>query len=94
MPRLTNLPAVAVGVAEVQVVPANPKRKTLILCQTTANAVRVGVTGVLATSGVRLGAVGTTNDRLVLEGEDCPTEAIFAIREGAADGSVCGIEVS
>lgn len=94
MPRLTNLPAVVVSAAEVQVAPANPSRRKLILCQTTANAVRVGIAGVLATSGLRLGAVGTTNDRLVLEGEDCPTEAIFAIREGGADGSVCGIEVS
>lgn len=94
MPRLFNRAAVTVGVAEVQIVAANPTRKKLIICQTSANAIRVGVTGVLATTGVRLGAAGTTNDRLVLEGVDCPTDAIFAIREGGVDGTVSAIEVA
>lgn len=88
---LFNRPTVAVTVAEVQIVPANPTRKRLYITQTSANAVRVGPTGVLATTGHRLGQ----NQQLVIEGSPgnpCPTEAIFGIREGGADGSVSILE--
>lgn len=73
--------------------PANPSRTRVIISQSSANPVRVGVLGVLATSGVRL----AQGQQLVLEtngGTPCPTEAIYAIREGAADGTCQAIEVS
>jgi hypothetical protein len=93
MPSLRNIADVTVSTAAVIIVPANPSRTRVIISQSSANPVRVGVLGVLATSGVRL-AQGSI---LILEtngGTPCPTEAIYAIREGAADGTCQAIEVS
>ena len=94
MPTIANPAAVTVSSTPIIVLAANPRRKYAVICQTSANAVRVGNSTVAATTGARLGATGTTNDRLVLEGKDCPTEAIYAIREGGSDGTVTALEVS
>jgi hypothetical protein len=90
MAILRNIADVTAGAAASIIVPANTKRQKLVITQNSANPVRVGVLGVLATSGVRL----AQGQQLVLDGEDCPTEAIYAIREGASDGTCSAIEVS
>jgi hypothetical protein len=90
MPNLYNRAAVTVSSTAIIVVAANATRKKVVICQTSANAVRVGALGVLATTGIRL----AQGEKLVLEGVDCPTDAIYAIREGASDGTVSAIEVA
>lgn len=88
---LFNRATVTVPVGQIQIVPANPSRKRLWITQVSANAVRIGPTGVLATTGHRLGQ----NESLELigaPGYPCPTEAIFGIREGGADGTICVLE--
>lgn len=87
--RINNLANAAVGVAAAIAVPANPNRRRLLLVQTTANAVRIGGIGVTAATGYRLGQ----NERLELSGDYVPTSAIYAIREGGADGNLSGVEI-
>lgn len=86
--KLFNRAAVTVGAVEVVVLPANARRTYACIQQTSANPVRVGAQGVTALTGISL----AQRDRLVLEGDECPTEAIYAIREAAADGTVIAIE--
>lgn len=90
MPKLINRAAVAVGAAEILVLAANPRRRWAVIQQTSANPVRVGAQGVTAATGISL----AQRDRLVLEGEEgeCPTDAIYAIREAAADGTIVVLE--
>jgi hypothetical protein len=85
---ITNPAAVTVSNAAVVVAEANPLRKRLIITQTSANAVRVGTSTVSTSTGFRLGQ----NERYVLDGANCPTDAIYAIREGGSDGTVCVVE--
>lgn len=90
MARLFNRAAVTVSTVAVQIVPANTKRRYLAISQTSANAIRVGAADVTATTGVKL----VENDRIVFDGDHVPTDAIYAIRDGAADGTVSSIEVA
>jgi hypothetical protein len=89
-PALANPAAVTVSTTPIQVAAANPKRKWLIVQQTSANPVRVGGASVTATTGISLAQRGfvTFGDGKM----ECPTEAIFAVREGAADGTVNVLE--
>lgn len=87
-PVLSNPAAVTVSVAAVVVAAANARRRRLIIQQTSANPVRVGGASVTAATGIHLGQ----NERLEFSGEDVPTEAIYAIREGATDGTVVVLE--
>lgn len=90
MARLFNRAAVTVSTVAVEIVPANAKRRYLAICQTSANAVRVGAAGVTATTGIKLAQNGT----LVFDGANVPTDAIYAIRDAASDGTVSAIEVA
>lgn len=89
---LFNRAAVTVGAAEIQIAAANPTRRRIWISNPSANNIRVGPAGVLATTGVRIVAGGV----LLIEGNRgavCPTEAIFGIREAAADAAgVCALE--
>lgn len=87
---LTNGAETAVGAAAVQVIAANASRKKLIVQNTGLGDVRVGVSGVTATSGVRL----IRNGSIIFDMPDCPTQAIFAIRDGAVSSTVLAQEVS
>lgn len=87
---LFNRAAVTVSSTAVIVLAANATRKWACISQTSANPVRIGAAGVAATTGVRL-AQGAT---LILEGKDCPTDAIYAIREGGADGACSAVELA
>lgn len=86
--KLFNRAAVTVGAVEIVVLAANPRRTYAMIQQTSANPVRVGAQGVTATTGISLAQRGT----LILEGPECPTDAIYAIREGGVDGTVVAIE--
>lgn len=88
--KLINRAAVAVDATAggVVVAAANPTRKRIILQQTTANPVRIGASGVTAATGIHLGQW----DKLELSGDDCPTDAIHAIREGGVNGEIVVIE--
>lgn len=87
---LLNGSETAVSAVAVQVLAANGTRKKLVVQNTGTANVRVGVAGVTATSGVRL----LPNGSLLLEMPHAPTQAIFAIREGATDSTVLAQEVS
>lgn len=88
--QLFNRSAVTVSSVAILVLPANPTRKWACISQTSANPVRIGAAGVLATTGIRLAQGGT----LVLEGANCPTDAIYAIREGGSDGTCSAVELA
>lgn len=87
---LANGAETAVGAAAVQVLAANASRKKLIVQNTGIGDVRIGVSGVTATTGVKL----IRNGSLLLDMPDCPTQAIFAIRDGAVSSTVLAQEVS
>lgn len=86
---LANGAETAVSSSAISVLAANASRKKLIVQNTGANAVRVGTTGVTATTGFRLVAGAT----IVIDMPHCPTNAIFAIRE-SADSTVLAQEVT
>lgn len=93
MAKLNDIAAVTVSAAAVQVVAANPTRMWLVICNVSANPVRVGASNALAAAnGIRL----AQGEKLVLEGnargKPCPTDAVFAIREGGTDGTVTALE--
>lgn len=88
--KLFNRAAVTVSNVAIEVLAANPTRKWACISQTSANPVRIGASGVAATTGVRLAQNGT----LILEGKDCPTDAVFAIREGGVDGTCSAVELA
>ncbi len=74
----------------VQIVAANANRKTLIIQNTGSNNIRVGISGVTNTTGVRL----TAGASLIFAGHGIPTNAIFAIREGASNSTALVQEVA
>lgn len=74
---LSNGSETPVSLAAVQILAANSARKKYLVQNTgTANA-RIGVSGVTATTGLRL----IPNGSIIVEMPDCPTQALFAIRE-------------
>lgn len=86
---LANGAETAVSSSAVSVLAANASRKKLILQNTGANNVRVGVSGVTATTGFRL----TAGAVVIFDMPHCPTTQIFAIRE-SADSTVLAQEVT
>ena len=75
---------VSVSSSAVQVLAANANRKTAIVQNTGKANVRIGITGVTSTTGVRLVPGGA----LVLKKPNVETNAIFAVREGSVDSIV------
>lgn len=73
-----------VGAVAVQIQAANPNRKRLIIQNLGNGAARIGITGVTATTGVRLNGGGI----LILEPPYQETNAIYAIREGAVNTTI------
>lgn len=86
---LANGAETAVSNTAVSVLAANTARKKLILQNTGANAVRIGIAAVTATTGLRLAAGAS----VVFDMPHCPTNAIFAIRE-SADSTVLAQEIT
>lgn len=73
-----------------QVLASNANRKSMVIQNTGVANVRIGITGVTATTGVRLVPGGSVTWDMPF----CPDEAIFAIREGAISSVVLAQEVT
>jgi hypothetical protein len=78
---LDNGTETPVGAAAVQILAANPNRKTAVVQNTGTANIRVGAAGVTATTGLRL----VPNQIAIYDEPDVPINALFAIREGAVD---------
>lgn len=87
---LANGAETAVTNVAAQILAANTARKKYIVQNTGAANIRVGITGVTATTGFRLVAGGS----MVIEMPNCPTNAIFAIREGATNSIAFAQEIT
>lgn len=87
---LNNGAETAVTGSAVQVLAANANREKLIVQNTGVANVRVGTTGVTTTTGFRL-TVGAT---VIFDEPNCPTNAIFAIREGTVSSTVLAQEIT
>lgn len=87
---LANGVEIAVAGVAIQLIAANPDRKKLILQNTGAASVRIGTTGITATTGFRLAAGAI----LIFDMSDCPSNAIVAIREGAVSSIVLAQEIT
>lgn len=80
------------GAGAVSILAANANRKSALITNiTTLATVRIGVSGVTATTGIARLLPG---DILVLTMPYCPDEELFMIREGAVDGTVLVSEVT
>lgn len=78
---LTNGAETSVTTSATQLVAATAGRKKLIVQNNGATAVRIGTTGVTATTGLRLTAGGS----VVFDMPNCPTNVIFAISESGSN---------
>lgn len=74
----------------VSVLAANPARRSCFIQNVGANNIRVGDSTVTATTGLRV----TAGSTLIFEMPDCPSNAIYAIREGGSDSTVLAQEVT
>lgn len=86
---LNNGAETAVAGTAVSILSANANRNKLIIQNTGAANVRIGTTGVTATTGFRL-TVGAT---IIMDNPECPINEIFAIREGAISSTILAQEV-
>lgn len=80
----------AVSSTAVQVAAALSTRKKLIVQNTGTGNVRIGTTGVTATTGLRL----TPGSVITFDNPNIVTNAIFAIREGGTDSIVLAQEIT
>lgn len=87
---LSNGAETAVAASAVQVIASNASRTKLIIQNTGLANVRVGITGVTTTTGFRL----TPGSMVIFDSPNCPTNAIFAIREGAVSSTVLAQQAS
>lgn len=88
--RLAVNAPVTVSTTAVQLLPENHARVALILHETGGQPARFDThDDVAATNGVLLAA----STQLVWEGDACPTDAIWAIRQGGSDATVVAAEV-
>ena len=87
---LANGVQTTVSSVAVQILAANASRKKLIIQNVGIMPMRVGVSGVTATTGMRLSSDGS----VLFEMPHCPTQAIFAIRDGAVDTTALAQEVT
>lgn len=87
---LANGAETAVSSSAVQIIASNANRKKLIVQNTGTANIRVGITGVTATTGARIVPNGT----LLYEMPNCPTQAIFAIRESGTDSIAFAEEIT
>lgn len=87
---LANGAETAVAAAAVQVAAANANRKAILVQNVGTANVRVGVSGVTTTTGFRL----VPGQIVILEMPFVPTQAIFAIREGATSSTVLAQEIT
>lgn len=87
---LANGAETAVAAAAVSILAANANRRSALIQNTGAANIRVGITGVTATTGIRLVPGGI----LELAMPYIVTNAIFAIREGAISSTAFAMETT
>lgn len=87
---LANGAETAVAGSAVQVLASNSSRKTAIIQNTGLANVRIGISGVTATTGMRI----APGDMILFDMPFCPTGAIFAIREGSISSIVLAQEIT
>lgn len=87
---LANGAQTAVGAAAVQVLAANANRKVAFVQNVGNQNIRVGITGVTATTGLQL----TPGSAVIFESPFVTTQAIFAIREGGASSTAFAMEIA
>lgn len=87
---LNNGAQTAVAAAAVQVLAANVNRKATLIQNVGIGNIRVGVTGVTAITGFRL----VSGQIVIFEMPYVPTQAIFAIREGAVSSTAFVQEIT
>lgn len=81
---LANGVQTAVSSSAVQILAANANNRKVIIQNVGGASVRVGTTSVTATTGFRIAAGKTARFYM----PDCPTNVLFAIREGTVDSIV------
>lgn len=86
---IANGAETTVSSTAVQILASNASRKKYVIQNTGTANIRVGITGVTATTGARV----VPNGSLLFEMPNCPTQAIFAIREGLTDSIAFAQEV-
>lgn len=86
---LNNGAETAVTGAAAQYLAANPNRVAAIIQNTGSSNIRIGVTGVTATTGLRV----IPNQTVTLEMPYCSVQALFAISEGT-DSTVFAQEIT
>lgn len=87
---ITNGAETAVSSTAVQILASNASRKKYLIQNTGTANIRVGTTGVTATTGARI----VPNGSLLFEMPNCPTQTIFAIREGSVDSIAFAEEIT
>lgn len=87
---LANATQTSVAGSAVSIAAANGSRKAILIQNVGIANARVGVSGVTATTGLRL----TPNQYIIFEMPYCPTQEIFAIREGAISTTLLAQEIT
>lgn len=86
---ITNGAETAVSSVAVQIVASGVGRKGLFIQNNGTGDVRIGATGVTATTGIKL----IPGDSIILTGGATPVNAVFAIRSAAVDSIVLAQEL-
>ncbi len=79
-----------VSTTAVKAAEANNSRIGLILQETGGQAVRIGASDQVSTTH---GLVLVASSTMLLEGSLCPTDAVWAIRDGGSDGTLVATEI-
>lgn len=87
---LANGAETTVAGTAVSILAANGNRKQMVIQNTGVTNIRVGVAGVTATTGFQLIAGASREFRMPY----CPTNEVFAIREGAVSSTALAQEVT
>jgi hypothetical protein len=87
---LNNGAQTAVSSTAVSILAANAARRKLLLQNVGTAPARIGTTGVTATTGIALPAGGV----MIFDMPNCPTNVIFAIRDGLVDTIMLAQEIT
>lgn len=85
---LSNGTQTTVSSSAVQVLASNANRKWAVIQNVGVSNIRIGITGVTATTGVLV----VPNGNITFQMPNIPTDAIFAIRDGSVDSIALAIE--
>lgn len=85
---LSNGTQTTVSSSAVQILASNANRKWAVIQNVGVSNIRVGITGVTATTGILV----VPNGNITFQMPNIPTNAIFAIRDGSVDSIALAIE--